>query len=161
VLGFQPIRRFNDALAFHAAWKGAVPSVRWRKLSLLAFGLYAGLPLMLAVAIETVRSGRDLFRGRRLVPSLWSLGVVALLLLLAAQQGTNEVARLWLFMVPLLALAAGAGLQLRNAENGGRPQLARAGGGASRRARDHARLAVGVRAHAHTVASAALLCRAR
>jgi hypothetical protein len=113
LLDFKPLRRFEDVLAFHTAWKGGVPTALWRKLSLVEFGLYASAPLLFALLAEAVRSLRDLLKRTRVALSIWCITVAALLGVLAARQGTNEVARLWLFMIPLMALAAAGGLTLR------------------------------------------------
>ena len=105
LLNYAPLTRFVRAMAFHEAWKADVPKALWRLLSLLEFGLYAGMPLMLALV--ALAGGAVLRVSRRPLElrAWWALAVLLLLLTLALLQGTNEVGRIWLFMIPLIALA--------------------------------------------------------
>lgn len=118
LLNFKLLTRFGASLAFHAAWTEAVPAVLWRKLSLLQFGFYAGVPLMLALLVGLALSLGALSKGRVNMLSLWTCAVVALLLALAIVQGTNEVARLWLFTIPLITIAVAGLLRASNAATG-------------------------------------------
>ena len=113
LLHFDPMLRSERAFALHTEWKAYVPTQLWRGLSLAEFFLYAGLPLAVAFAAELVFAARAILLRELAAPSLWSLGFAATLVVLAALQGTNEVARLWLFMVPFLALSVAGGLRAR------------------------------------------------
>ena len=113
-LGFQLLRRYDSAMAVHERWKGAVPTALWRGMSLIEFGLYVGVPLatffLLVVAVAAYR----LARRTEVDTALFAVGVFVVLVALAAVSGTNEVARLWLFMVPFIALAvASVGMTAR------------------------------------------------
>lgn len=111
-LEFEPVRRFDSALAFHVAWKAAVPTDLWRWLSLVEFGLYVGAPLCLALVALTMAALPALSRdANATTSSLLALGISATLAVLAWKQGTNEVARLWLFMVPFIGLSVAGGIQ--------------------------------------------------
>jgi hypothetical protein len=113
LLHYDPLVRYEHALALHAEWKAFVPTRLWRALSLVEFFLYAGVPLALAFAAELAMAGRSVLRRELAAPSYWTLGVGATLGVLAAFQGTNEVARLWIFMIPFLALSVAGGLRGR------------------------------------------------
>ncbi len=105
-LHYQPAQRFHAAMAYHERWKAGVPTLPWRGWSLLEFSLYAGLPLMatlLGRALGALRRARE---ARRAPATLLAPGVVVIMAVLAGLSGTNEVARLWLFMVPVVALGA-------------------------------------------------------
>lgn len=115
LLRYDPLQRYARALAFHTEWKAFVPTRIWRALSLVEFFLYAGIPLALAFAAELALALRAALQRELLAPSLWTLGFAATLAVLAALQGTNEVARLWLFMTPFLALSVAGGLRARTA----------------------------------------------
>ncbi|MCB9658509.1 MAG: hypothetical protein R3B40_18280 [Polyangiales bacterium] len=110
-LEYHPVQRFQAALAYHARWKAGVPAEPWRVGAFLEWTLYAGAPL---VALLVWRAGASLAHlrdARRAASTLLPLGVFTMLLALSALTGTNEVARMWLFMVPVAALAAVSGLR--------------------------------------------------
>lgn len=113
LLNYEPMLRYERALALHTEWKAFVPTRLWRALSLVEFFLYAGVPLALAFAAEFVLAARAALVRELAAPSLWTLGFAATLAVLAALQGTNEVARLWIFMIPFLALSVAGGLRAR------------------------------------------------
>jgi hypothetical protein len=105
-LDYHPLGRFEAAMAYHSRWKAAVPSGPWRGAALLEWSLYAGFPLVALLLFRAARSFGHLREARRSAATLLPLGVVALLLALSVLSGTSEVARMWLFMVPVAALAA-------------------------------------------------------
>ena len=117
LLRYDPLLRYEHALALHAEWKAFVPTRLWRGLSLVEFFLYAGVPLALAFAAELLLAARAVVLRELAAPSLWTLGTAATLGVLAALQGTNEVARLWIFMIPFLALSVAGGLRARFADD--------------------------------------------
>lgn len=105
-LHYQPWVRFEAALAYHERWKAAVPRTPWRAWALLEWSLYAGFPLVGMLLWRCAASLPRLGQARRAASTLLPLGVVALLIAMSAASGTNEVARMWLFMVPVAALSA-------------------------------------------------------
>ncbi len=113
-LRYDPLLRYERAIALHTEWKAFVPTRLWRALSLVEFFLYAGIPLALAFAAELLLAAVALLERELAAPSLWTLGVAATLAVLALLQGTNEVARLWIFMIPFIALAVASGLRARS-----------------------------------------------
>ncbi len=116
-LRYAPLARYEHALALHGEWKAFVPTRAWRVLSVVEFTLYAGVPLALAYAVELVRASVAIARRELVAPSAWSLGTAATLGALALFQGTNEVARLWMFLIPFGSLAITAGVRARSAED--------------------------------------------
>jgi hypothetical protein len=111
VADFHFAQRLVHALDYHAYWKRGVPTWPWRGWSLLELALYVGFPLVAAFLLQVVRSA--MATGvRRLEPIDWlAPGVMAYLVVLALASGTNEVARLWLFVVPFVALAVAAAVR--------------------------------------------------
>jgi hypothetical protein len=116
-LRYAPLARYEHALALHGEWKAFVPTRAWRVLSLVEFALYAGIPLALAYLVELLRATLSVARRELVAPSAWTLGTAATLGALAFFQGTNEVARLWMFMIPFGSLAIAAGLRARSADD--------------------------------------------
>jgi hypothetical protein len=102
VAGYEPFGVWSINLAknsqFNALWRG---SAWWRVVNPLEFAVGLGLPV---AALLLFRLWHDV-RKRRFDTLLWSwLAVLALLDISGANQG--EVARLWIFMMPLaIALA--------------------------------------------------------
>jgi len=107
LLGYEPAQRFAAAMRYHDRWKAAVPSGPWRVWALLEWTLYAGAPLVGLLVVRALGSLRRLREARRVPSTLLPLGVLVLLVTLSALSGTNEVARMWLFLVPAAALAVG------------------------------------------------------
>lgn len=106
LLDYQPAHRFEAAMRYHDHWKDGIPEGHWRRWALLEWALYAGFPLvglLLARALQSLTRWRE---SRQVGSTLLPLGVVALLVALSALSGTNEVARMWLFLVPVAAIAA-------------------------------------------------------
>jgi len=97
-LRFDPQRRFLGAMAYHREWKAGVPTTLWRAVAPLEFALWLGAPLLFTVFGGALGGARD---GRGV--GVWALGMLAIT---TAVSGTNEVARLWIFLVPLFAVAA-------------------------------------------------------
>jgi hypothetical protein len=91
----------------------------WLLWNLVDLLVYAGWPLLLGFGLTLWRSGRAL-RRRELKPvAALALALAALILALdLSGSARGEVGRLWLFFMPLLALAAGAALARRLARRG-------------------------------------------
>lgn len=113
LLHFDPIAGYERSMAFHTTWKAYVPTAFWRWMGIGEFLIHAGLPLALVFVWDAGRSAATFLsrlRGtlRPITGALFALGIAATLLLLGRVAGTNEVARLWLFMLPFVALAIAA-----------------------------------------------------
>ena len=110
VFGYSAWYRFDRAIAVHQAWKVGAWSGGTRFyfafLNLVEFFLWCGIPLALLAAADMWQGIR---RQRRWTVGLGlSRGLLLILLLLGATGKTAaESGRLWLFLVPLILLAAG------------------------------------------------------
>jgi hypothetical protein len=110
-LGFDLRERMETALDYHDWWKRGVPTALWRAMSLVEFGLYAGLPLFVLFVHRSAASVAALARRSLDTRDVLAAGLAVLVAALAAAQGTNEVARMWLFLVPFIALVVASGLR--------------------------------------------------
>jgi hypothetical protein len=103
-LGFEPVRSYRSAMAFHASWVGAAaiqgPAVTLRNL--VEFAVWLGPPATLLWASGFVRAAR--VKGRRSEMDLLCLLYPGVLLLVSTFGHTrNEIGRLWIpFMVPIV-----------------------------------------------------------
>ncbi|MFN2595512.1 MAG: ArnT family glycosyltransferase [Actinomycetota bacterium] len=95
------------------------PYLYWVWANLVTFFIVAGIPQAALMAWE-VR-----IRWRSRTPGLETVTLVTLLLLTVSNVFKGEVDHIWLFMVPLVAVSAGAGLDHLTADNESR-ELARA-----------------------------------
>jgi hypothetical protein len=110
-LGYDAVARFRLATSYHQAWKGGTPGLGadlgFACVDALEFALWLGLPLTLLALGAAARGIRE-WRGLRTAPvdalALALLGTVVALAVFGKTQG--EVARLWLFLVPVLCLVA-------------------------------------------------------
>jgi hypothetical protein len=131
LLAFDLATRLEVALAYHAAWKRGVPTLLWRFVAPLEWALYVGLPLV-SVWLYRAGVGMKTALERRThttwepspLGSLLSLGLAGLVVALAATAGTNEVARLWLFLVPFVGAAVAVDLPAIGTTGRGTPALA-------------------------------------
>jgi hypothetical protein len=103
-LDYRPLVRFGRALAYHAQWKSSVPTLAWRGWALVEFSLYLGVPLAAAFLWASGSQLRRWVRRRPDPGAVAGPGVAVLLFVLAAAAGTNEVARIWMLLMPLLVL---------------------------------------------------------
>jgi hypothetical protein len=112
-LDYQLAARLSRALDYHAHWKRAVPTGPWRGWALVEFALYVGFPLVAAFLWRVVAGARRAAAigaaAAREPHHLAPLALLPFLFALSLAAGTNEVARLWLFLVPFVALAAATG----------------------------------------------------
>ncbi len=112
---YNPVIAYRRALAHHIGFKRWTDAMRWECAGLgfaeLFYWAGAGLGLLFLVGVT-----RALWRGRRGhldTPAWAALGVLAVLLATALMGRTvGEFARLWLFMIPSVALVAAMTLQL-------------------------------------------------
>lgn len=118
LMDFQLAARLTRALSYHAHWKRGVPTWPWKGWALVEYALYVGFPMM---AVFLARAMRPLvaLRVRHVWAKEWfAPGLLAYFAVLTLASGTNEVARLWLFTVPFVALAAATATH--DAARGGR-----------------------------------------
>ena len=126
VFGYNGLDRFQQALAAHQAWKVEAWSGGMRLyfavLNLIEFALWCGIPVALLAAADLWRSmrhwsgwtvGLGLSRGLLLI--LVFLGVVG--------KTAAESGRLWLFLVPLVLVAAGRHLHRLSGKQVGRAAM--------------------------------------
>lgn len=112
-LGYNPIVRYIVAMHYHAGFKqGAKAPIPAGLGNLAEFAAWSGAPLVgLAVAAVWLagrRRGPDSVRHARVLGLAVPLGLT--ILYFAFLTGTqSEVARLWLFLLPVLAVLAGRG----------------------------------------------------
>lgn len=117
VLGYNPIVRYLSAMAYHGSLKAAhVPFLSPLGLSNLAeFFTWSGLPLVGLVGAAAWLSWQR-WQTNRVGPDrvLGLAAALALVLLYFAffAKTISEVARLWLFLVPVLCLLAARGVAL-------------------------------------------------
>lgn len=105
-LNYQPAVRFEAAMTYHERWKAGVPEGPWRLWALGEWALYAGFPLVGLLVGHAVASLSRLREARRTASTLLPLGVASVVVATSAWSGTNEAARMWLFLVPVAAIAA-------------------------------------------------------
>jgi hypothetical protein len=104
-LDYDPLLRLPRAAAAHAAWKHVPPflSAYMGLQNLMEFVDWLGVPVaLLAMSVPATR---------RMAPESWHITLTGALLLLVVYLAffgltVAEVARLWLFLMPLFALAA-------------------------------------------------------
>ncbi|MBI5488095.1 MAG: hypothetical protein HY905_12250 [Deltaproteobacteria bacterium] len=112
LLHYDPIRRWQAAMSFHAHWKSWDWSARDVLNSgitnLAEFGSWLGVPVLglYLVDLRRVATLRDL---RRIAgPAVFTLALLAAILAAAFLGSTRgETARMWLFLVPFICLSAG------------------------------------------------------
>ncbi|MFW5925534.1 MAG: hypothetical protein ACOCV4_05160 [Myxococcota bacterium] len=109
-LDFELARRLTNALAYHEVWKRGVPEGPWRAWALAEFAVYLSVPLAAAWLWRAAADGTRLATQRFQPAHLRASGLLLFAVLLSLASGTNEVARLWLFLVPFVALAVAGGL---------------------------------------------------
>jgi len=111
LLGYDALVRFRRATAYHEAWKGGtsgfLADLGFAYVDAIEFALWLGLPLAALAVLAAARSLRRVVQGTIPAADVLGLAVAAVLLVLAVFGKTQgEVARLWLFLVPLVCLAA-------------------------------------------------------
>ena len=107
-LDFAPLEGSERAIAFHARWKAWVPTARWRWMSVVELAFHFGVPAVLAFVVELALALAWRRARAPMGPLLFALGLVASLTVFAIVSGTNEMARLWMFLLPLFAFAIAA-----------------------------------------------------
>ncbi len=117
-LNYDILVRYREATAYHAAWKGwdasAVTLLYFAFLNPVEYAVWLGLPLAVLAVAHMVRSVKRVVRGDFAVShSLSAMLLVVLVLLLLLGRTKGEVARLWLFLVPVVGVAAADEVLLR------------------------------------------------
>jgi len=110
-LDYDFVTRYRRAIAFHEAWKrwtpGLAPTLYFGSINLLEFAFWLGFPLAVMAVAQAARSSRALRRGRLDADAGLAVGLAGVLLAFALLGKTKgEVARLWLFLVPLVCVSA-------------------------------------------------------
>jgi hypothetical protein len=110
-LDYDIVLRYRRAMAYHEAWKhwdaSADQVLTYAFTNLVEFAAWLGVPIAALSLWGAVRSAREVGRGEG-TPVAWVAMVSLAVLLAVALTGhtKGEVARLWLFLVPLACLAA-------------------------------------------------------
>lgn len=130
--GYDMIHRYRTAMGYHRAWMAAIHPdwAGWPEalglmlksslLNLVEFGYWLGPPLLVFFLFSVLSSIRNL---RRLLHDgrwneLLGLGTLLLLLGMAWFGGSiGETARLWIFMIPPVAITAVHGITRLNLKN--------------------------------------------
>jgi hypothetical protein len=106
--------RYHSAMAYHLAWKGWEPglpsTLTFAATNLVEFAVWLGVPVTSLALWSMVRSARALPRDPSLLDWLavaWGVTVLAVAL---TGHTKGEVARLWLFLVPVACILAADGL---------------------------------------------------
>jgi hypothetical protein len=118
VLGYDMVTRYRGALEYHEQWKhweaGARSTFYYGVSNVCEFALWLGIP-MSALVVWRLRSAVADAMHRRLDASaamaLVLLAAIVFLLLFGHTKG--EVARLWLFSVPIACILAAEMLESR------------------------------------------------
>jgi hypothetical protein len=111
LLNYQILLRYQKAIAFHTAWKGwdgsAASVAYFAFLNSLEYALWLGVPLTIFLVSSWLRSTRSIIRGRfEMKYCISAMLLVIFLGLLLFGRTKGEVARLWLFLVPLICIVA-------------------------------------------------------
>jgi hypothetical protein len=117
-LNYDILVRYQEAMAYHAGWKGgdwnAVTLVYYAFLNPLEYAVWLGVPMAILVVAHMLRSLKRVVRRDFAVSAcLSAMLLVVLVLLLLVGQTKGEVARLWLFLVPVVCLAVADEILLR------------------------------------------------
>jgi hypothetical protein len=109
--GYDPLLRFESAIAFHRMVKLYEPGLGQVVLAIVQnnaeFAFWVGVPIILMAFSRSLRAAVRLVRGRSKDLDVLALGFIATFVgLNVFGQTRGEVGRLWLFMVPVLVLLA-------------------------------------------------------
>ncbi len=117
--GYSPMTRLERALAAHARFAGLKPvpadvsPLDLALTNLLDWVLWIGLPLSALWLLGSLRAIHLVLQRKSEVVDGLAVLLIALVPVLAASPGTiGETARLWLFLLPFVALVAARGLEL-------------------------------------------------
>jgi hypothetical protein len=118
ILNYNWWQRYATAIEHHLAWNSWEPGIKFTFyfafLNTLEFCLWLGVPLFFLCCLKYWRSIKSILRGEIRLPSILSIILLAVLVILALFGKTKgEVARLWLFLVPLICLNAAAIIPVR------------------------------------------------
>jgi len=110
IYGYDPIARFEAAMAYHAAWKhwqpGLSKTLSSAILNLVEFSYWTG-PHLVGMLLWGAVAGPYQYWRKRDPRDLLAAGLVLIVLVLSLTGKTmGEVARLWLFILPMVMLAA-------------------------------------------------------
>lgn len=115
---YDAIERYTDAMMYHQAWKlwqpGISESMKYGLLNLTEYFCWMGLPLATLFVVSLAKPARNL-AARRFNEIQWFsiIAVMALAGMAFLGQTKGEVARLWIFMTPLVCMVAAAEIKRR------------------------------------------------
>jgi hypothetical protein len=113
ILDYNPLIRFESAMEYHRVWKewqpGVLNTFKFAGLNLIEFAWWVGLPLVFLFSAKMVSVFRNFSNRKSIRLNLIVLMTSVLILSLALfGQTKGEVARLWIFVMPLVCLGSGA-----------------------------------------------------
>jgi len=122
IFGYQILIRYQKAIAYHVRWKGWISNfdniTHFAKLNMLEFIVWLGFPIAILTIYCIYRSFRQIFKRNMDACSIISLMLFLILMILDFFGMTmGEVARIWLFLVPVICIVAGSCLETRFREN--------------------------------------------
>ena len=111
-LHYDPAGRWLSAMTLHREIKGyefTLDSLlQYGLLNNLEFAVWAGLPLTVLAVGGTWRSLLSTVRGKGGLGDMFNVALLGMYLMLnVVGQTRGEVGRLWLFLIPLMAVTAG------------------------------------------------------
>lgn len=109
LLNYDPFVRYQNATAYHQAWKawepGLTDTVLFAFLNYVEYACWIGLPMMVFYLTNASRAIGEIVKRQFSVMNLLSLSSLVIFVLLGFFGKTKgEVHRLWLFMVPLVCV---------------------------------------------------------
>ncbi len=113
LLDYDPVLRYQQAIRNHVEIKDfqlTLPNlVEYSWLNNLEFMNWVGLPVFLLFISGVIRSGLEIFKGNiaRKDALFLSVGITYILMNLIGQT-KGEVGRIWIFLVPMMAMIAAA-----------------------------------------------------
>ncbi len=118
VLNYDPFIRYANAMAFHHTWKAWEPgvwnSVKFAVLNYIEYAFWIGIPIAAAYIVNAAGAVRRTVAKRPAAMDLLSVALLVVFLLVGFfSQTKGEVARLWIFLMPLVCLFAGRELYER------------------------------------------------
>ncbi|MBU8932986.1 MAG: hypothetical protein KOO62_03155 [candidate division Zixibacteria bacterium] len=117
-LNYDPIIRYQSAIQFHQTWKNWTPGIGntllFATLNYIEFALWTGIPIIILYLAGLVRAARSTCCRCPSKLDILSVSLaIGLILLVLLGTTKGEVARLWIYLVPLLCIFACSELFVR------------------------------------------------
>jgi len=111
VFDYDILLRYENAIQHHIAWKNWVPSLDYTLyfaiLNLIEYFVWLGMPVSILVVESFRKAVKSVFQRKVTLGSIYTPVLVGVILIIAFMGRTQgEVARLWLFLVPLVCTSA-------------------------------------------------------